>query len=301
VNNPGTSVPGELESGHYRIYVNDWDSDPVGVDYHFSVYEIPPGVPFEQLRSAYIPVTTGGTYDTGLGFSVNLSDTSTWPTNVNMGILDMWDFFYTKDSLNTNVDTVELLDSNDNPVLIGANPVDGSGAGVTSILIDAGATGGQDINFGNVLQVHLAQKNSSGPEVFEDSVTYATSSTTSDSTYTVMTDGDGSTGGVDLDDTSGGRTVSGNFRELMTYLERKLDTINATMAKIGAFSGRLEFKEDQVMAARINVAASYNRIMNANMAEEQVNVSKFQILQQTAISMLAQANLAPTSLLSLFR
>ena len=73
------------------------------------------------------------------------------------------------------------------------------------------------------------------------------------------------------------------------------------MAKIGAFTGRLEFKEDQVMAAQINVEASYNRIMNANMAEEQVNSSKFQILQQTAIAMLAQANQAPASLLSLFR
>jgi flagellin-like hook-associated protein FlgL len=37
------------------------------------------------------------------------------------------------------------------------------------------------------------------------------------------------------------------------------------------------------------------------LAEEQVNASKFQILQQTAISMLAQANQAPASLLSLFK
>jgi flagellin len=41
--------------------------------------------------------------------------------------------------------------------------------------------------------------------------------------------------------------------------------------------------------------------MNANMAEEQVNASKYSILQQTAIAMLAQANMAPRSLLSLFR
>jgi flagellin len=73
------------------------------------------------------------------------------------------------------------------------------------------------------------------------------------------------------------------------------------MSKIGAFTGRLEFKEEQVSASQINVEASYNRIMNANMAEEQVNASKFQILQQTAISMLAQANQAPASLLTLFR
>jgi flagellin len=49
------------------------------------------------------------------------------------------------------------------------------------------------------------------------------------------------------------------------------------------------------------VEASYNRIMNANMAEEQMNASKYSILQQTATAMLAQANQAPQSLLPLFR
>jgi flagellin len=64
---------------------------------------------------------------------------------------------------------------------------------------------------------------------------------------------------------------------------------------------RLSFKEDSVSTAQINVEASYNRIMNANMAEEQMNASKYSILQQTAIAMLAQANQAPQNLLSLFR
>jgi flagellin len=41
--------------------------------------------------------------------------------------------------------------------------------------------------------------------------------------------------------------------------------------------------------------------MNANMAMEQVNASKFAILQQTATAMLAQANSAPQYVLSLFR
>ena len=73
------------------------------------------------------------------------------------------------------------------------------------------------------------------------------------------------------------------------------------MSSIGALTGRLTFKEDQVSAAQINVEAAYNRMMNANMAEEQVNASKYQILQQTATAMLAQANAAPQFLLSLFR
>jgi len=73
------------------------------------------------------------------------------------------------------------------------------------------------------------------------------------------------------------------------------------MAMIGSFVGRLSFKEDQVTNAQINVEGSWNRIMNANMAEEQVNASKLLILQQTATAMLAQANAAPQFLLSLFK
>ena len=53
--------------------------------------------------------------------------------------------------------------------------------------------------------------------------------------------------------------------------------------------------------AHANTEAAFNRIMNANMASEQVEASKFLILQQTATAMLSQANAAPQFLLSLFR
>jgi flagellin len=92
-----------------------------------------------------------------------------------------------------------------------------------------------------------------------------------------------------------------DFRSYMSYVGKKLDVVSGQLSKIGALTGRLTFKEDQVSAAQINVEAAYNRIMNANMAEEQVNASKFQILQQTSTAMLAQANAAPQFLLSLFQ
>jgi flagellin len=92
-----------------------------------------------------------------------------------------------------------------------------------------------------------------------------------------------------------------NFNSYLSYIEGKLNTVSSQLSLVGAMSGRLTFKEEQVTAAQINIEASYSRIMNANMAEEQVNASKFTILQQTATAMLAQANQAPQFLLSLFR
>jgi flagellin len=87
----------------------------------------------------------------------------------------------------------------------------------------------------------------------------------------------------------------------MTTANYALDKVTSAISDLGSLMARLSFKEDSVATAQINVEASYNRIMNANMAEEQMNASKYAILQQTGIAMLAQANQAPQNLLSLFR
>lgn len=192
----------------------------------------------------------------------------------------------TVNSANNADDMVELLDSSGSALLIGQTVADGTGAVAKSVLADLDAGGA--VNLGNGLAVTFGALDVTG--TYTATVNYSSAGT-----YKVLSNG--ATGS----DLANGTTDAADFRNLMTTLETKLNTVNGIMAKIGAFTGRLEFKEDQVMAAQINVEASYNRIMNANMAEEQVNSSKFQILQQTAIAMLAQANQAPASLLSLFR
>ena len=113
--------------------------------------------------------------------------------------------------------------------------------------------------------------------------------------YTILASG---TSGTDL--SSAGAKAS-DFSAYMGVLDGAMKTVSTQLSLVGATTGRLSFKEDQVSAMQVNVEAAYNRIMNANMAEEQVNASKYQILQQTATAMLAQANAAPQFLLSLFR
>ncbi len=93
-------------------------------------------------------------------------------------------------------------------------------------------------------------------------------------------------------------TVAASY---MTTVNGAMDKVNTTMASLGSLMARLTFKEDAVATAQVNVEGAYSRIMNANMAEEQMNASKYTILQQTAVAMLAQANQAPQSLLALFR
>jgi flagellin len=87
----------------------------------------------------------------------------------------------------------------------------------------------------------------------------------------------------------------------MQWIESALNIVKEAISQVGAFSARLTFKEEALAVQYTNTESAYNRIMNANMAEEQVEASKFLILQQTATAMLAQANVAPQFLLSLFR
>jgi len=102
-----------------------------------------------------------------------------------------------------------------------------------------------------------------------------------------------------------GSTLSVITTEKAVALSKKInDALKLVMRgvmDVGAFTARLTFKEETLRVQYINTESAYNRIMNANMAEEQVEASKFMILQQTATAMLAQANMAPQFLLALFR
>lgn len=181
-------------------------------------------------------------------------------------------------------DKVELLDSAGNSLLISQTPADGTGNVAKSLLVNL--DGDQAINFGNGLTVTIKGGKAGGAVPYTATVSY-----TKDGDYSIKS---GGVSGNDLDNAQ-------SFRDFMGYVGERLDMVSDQLSKIGALTGRLTFKEDQVSAAQINVEAAYNRIMNANMAEEQVQASKFIILQQTATAMLAQANAAPQFLLSLFR
>lgn len=100
---------------------------------------------------------------------------------------------------------------------------------------------------------------------------------------------------------SGSAGASSAGDTTLSTIGSAISRVKAAIVDVGAMSARLTFKEDAMMSAYTNTEAAYNRIMNANMAEEQVESSKYLILQQTAIAMLSQANTAPQYLLSLFK
>jgi len=87
----------------------------------------------------------------------------------------------------------------------------------------------------------------------------------------------------------------------MNLIDTASSQVSKALGYIGATVNRMTYQETSLSLAKVNTEASYNRIMNADMAFEQVEATKWAILQQTAVAMLAQANMAPQSILGLFR
>lgn len=80
-----------------------------------------------------------------------------------------------------------------------------------------------------------------------------------------------------------------------------IDTISGYLQSIGSTVNRLNVKESTLSVAIANTEAAHSRIFDADMAKEQLELSKWQILQQTSTAMLAQANSSSQGILSLFR
>ena len=87
----------------------------------------------------------------------------------------------------------------------------------------------------------------------------------------------------------------------ITSLSSAISAVSTNLQTVGALVSRLDFREETVTIAKVNTDAAYSRIMDADMAQEQLNATKYQILQQTATAMLAQANTTPQGVLQLFR
>ncbi len=80
-----------------------------------------------------------------------------------------------------------------------------------------------------------------------------------------------------------------------------LDTVNSTLATIGAGQNRLDYTVENLKNAIVNVRAAESSIRDVDMAEEMATYTKNNVLSQAATAMLAQANQSSQGVLSLLR
>jgi flagellin len=82
-------------------------------------------------------------------------------------------------------------------------------------------------------------------------------------------------------------------------IDTAIDTVNTVRGNIGANMNRLSYASSNLQTAVENLTASESVIRDVDMAAEMSNFTKSQILQQAGVSMLAQANTLPQSVLSI--
>jgi flagellin len=97
-------------------------------------------------------------------------------------------------------------------------------------------------------------------------------------------------------------TTASGSTDALKVIDQAITDISNSRGAIGNFQrNTLEVQIRNLGVARENLSATESTKRDVDFAEEMTNFTKLQILQQSGMSMLAQANSAPQSVLSLLR
>ena len=92
-----------------------------------------------------------------------------------------------------------------------------------------------------------------------------------------------------------------NAVNALDILDKALDRINLERAKLGAIMSRMTKAIDNLSNVSMNTVESRGRITDADFALESANLTRAQILQQSATAMIAQASKSMQTVLELLR
>jgi len=98
---------------------------------------------------------------------------------------------------------------------------------------------------------------------------------------------------------TGGVLEQSGADKAITIIDDAIKQVSGERSKLGAVQNRLEHTIANLGTSAENLQAAESRIRDLDMAEEIMAFTKNNILQQAATAMLAQANMAPQSVLQL--
>jgi len=100
----------------------------------------------------------------------------------------------------------------------------------------------------------------------------------------------------------GGLDIVNNSSSALSAIDTAIGSVSTARGRIGSFvKNTLETQGRNLGVAKENMQAADSTIRDLDVAQEMTNYSKLQILQQSGLSVLAQANSAPQGVLSLLR
>ena len=92
-----------------------------------------------------------------------------------------------------------------------------------------------------------------------------------------------------------------NANTAIGTLDNALNNVNQERAKFGAIINRLNYAADNLTNVSQNTSASRSQVQDTDYAQATTELARTQIISQAATAMLAQANQAPQTVLSLLR
>jgi flagellin len=95
--------------------------------------------------------------------------------------------------------------------------------------------------------------------------------------------------------------TTANATSALTAVDAAIEKIGNFRASFGAYENRFESAINNLTTYKTNLEAASSRITDADFAAETSNLTKAQILQQAATSMLAQANASKQGMLALLQ
>jgi flagellin len=90
-----------------------------------------------------------------------------------------------------------------------------------------------------------------------------------------------------------------NAQAALSVIDSAINTLSTERANVGAYQNRLNFASSNDQTSQQNLTSARAGIMDTNMALQMATLSKEQVLQQSGVAMLAQANAVPQALLKL--
>jgi flagellin len=106
-------------------------------------------------------------------------------------------------------------------------------------------------------------------------------------------------GGVNLGGTS--VTDVANATAALAVIDTAVNTVTTARGALGSAQNRLQSSIASIATAKENLSAAESRIRDVDVAEETADLTRNTILQQAAVSVLAQANVQPQLALSLLQ
>jgi len=131
---------------------------------------------------------------------------------------------------------------------------------------------------------------------FQGTGAFSVSQTTAAGTGSVFP-----TGVLTVNKPTAGSTDTGNALAALTALTQAISNLGLVQGIIGAGENKLQYATNLAQSQITNYSAAESGIRDADVAAAAANLTKAQVLQQTSLAALSQANSAPQAVLSLLK